>query len=95
MRVDRAAYAARANSSLELSFAITKIRHLTIPNRMKANFFRRLSILFRPHQKLSRLFREGMKACGGAAGYRPRVQSAYYKRVYHHSWQASPVNIGR
>ena len=93
MRVDRAAYAARANSSLELSFAITKIRHLTIPNRMKANLFRRLSILFRPHQKLSRL-KEGIKAYGGAAGYRPRVQSAYYKRVYHHSWQASQINIG-
>ena len=53
MRVVRAAYAARANSSLELSFAITKNRHLTIPNRRKANFFRRLSILFRPHQKPS------------------------------------------
>ena len=36
-----------------------------------------------------------MKAYGGAAGYRPRVQSAYFKRVYHHSWQASPDNIGK
>ena len=50
VRVDRAAYAARANSLAELSFAITENRHLTIPNRTKANIFRRLSILFRPHK---------------------------------------------
>jgi len=35
-----------------------------------------------------------MSVYGGAAGYRPRVQPAYCKRLYHHSWQASRVNIG-
>jgi len=29
-----------------------------------------------------------MRAFGGAVGYRPRVQSAYYMRVYRHIWQA-------
>lgn len=34
-----------------------------------------------------------MRAYGGAAGYRPRVQSAYYTRVYRHIWQASSIYI--
>ena len=48
------------------------------PRRDKANPFRRSSILFRPHDPQ-------MKDFGGAAGYRPRVRSAYYERVYVHS----------
>ena len=35
-----------------------------------------------------------MSAYGGAAGYRPRVQSAYYMRVYRHIWQASLSYMG-
>ncbi len=35
-----------------------------------------------------------MSAYGGAAGYRPRVQSAYYMRVYRHIWQASIPYMG-
>ena len=31
---------------------------------------------------------------GGAAGYRPRVRSAYYVRVYRHSPRGDEVNIG-
>jgi len=92
VRVVRAAYAARANSSAELSFAITVIGHLTIPIRTKANIFTRLSILFRPHQKETG--REELSLCGGAAGYRPRVQPAYYMRVYRNSRQADRTYIG-
>ncbi len=57
--------------------------------RKKANPFERLSILFRPHQKLSR----AMRTYGGAAGYRPRVQSVYYERVYLHSRQADALYL--
>jgi len=78
VRICRAAYAARANSSLELSFAITKIRHLIGP--FKNRDFRR--------------FKACISTFGGAAGYRPRVQPAYYMCVYRYSWQASPFNIG-
>ena len=35
-----------------------------------------------------------MSAYGGAVGYRPRVQSAYYMRVYRHIWQASHEYMG-
>ena len=45
----------------------------------KSYAFERLSILFRPRPPSN----EG--SVGGAAGYRPRVQSVYYTRVYHHS----------
>ena len=31
---------------------------------------------------------------GGAAGYRPRVRSAYYERVYVHSPRRNMPNIG-
>lgn len=31
---------------------------------------------------------------GGVAGYRPRVRSAYYERVYVHSPRRDKVNIG-
>ena len=48
------------------------------PRRDKANPFRRPSILFRPHDPQT-------KDVGGAAGYRPRVRSVYYERVYVHS----------
>ena len=34
-------------------------------------------------------------ACGGGAGYRPRVRSAYYDRVYHHSWQSQHHEYSR
>ncbi len=44
----------------------------------QSNSFRRSSILFRPQMPPTRVF-------GGAAGYRPRVRSAYYLRVYAHS----------
>ena len=33
-------------------------------------------------------------ACGGGAGYRPRVRSAYYVSVYRHSRQADTLYIG-
>lgn len=56
----------------------------------KKSIFTPLSILFRPHQKP---VRQGRPVFGGGAGYRPRVRSAYYDRVYHHSWQASPSDI--
>jgi len=71
------------------------IRHLTIPIRTKANIFRRLSILFRPQLKTLGTVSSEMNKCpyGGAAGYRPRVQSAYYMRVYRYIWQASLSNI--
>ena len=49
----------------------------TIPSKRTA--FTRLSILFRPRKPP---FREEI---GGDAGYRPRVQSAYYAAVYRHS----------
>jgi len=61
--------------------------------RTKANIFRRLSILFRPHEKRSQVV-EPVSAYGGAAGYRPRVQSVYYMRVYRHIWQASQIYMG-
>jgi len=35
-----------------------------------------------------------VRAYGGAAGYRPRVQSVYYMRVYRHIWQASECDMG-
>lgn len=31
---------------------------------------------------------------GGAAGYRPRVRSAYYERVYDHSPRGDRLKIG-
>ena len=77
MRFRRAAYAASAKPSLELSFAITKIRHLTIPNRMKANFFRRLSILFRPHQKHTEINVFMVEPPGTAPGSSPLMTSAF------------------
>ena len=35
-----------------------------------------------------------MSAYGGAAGYRPRVQSAYYMRVYRHIRLPGRVDMG-
>jgi len=49
-----------------------------VSHRDKANPFRRSSILFRPRNPPT-------KESGGAAGYRPRVRSAYCGRVYVHS----------
>ena len=50
-----------------------------VPHRDKAFLFTRSSILFRP------LTPSNEREFGGAAGYRPRVRSAYYRRVYVHS----------
>ena len=62
-----------------MSFATSLCAPITVASsRAKANPFRRPSILFRPHDPQ-------MKDFGGAAGYRPRVRSAYYERVYCHS----------
>ena len=72
------AYAATATGA-RLSLAIVLCSPVTVADsRDKANPFRRSSILFRPHVPPTRVF-------GGAAGYRPRVRSAYYERVYVHS----------
>ncbi len=72
------AYAATATGA-RLSFAIVLVSPITVADsRDKANPFRRSSILFRPHDPQTR-------DIGGAAGYRPRVRSAYYERVYVHS----------
>ena len=75
----RTAYAARAIAGARLSFATVRFEPITVvSHRDKANPFRRSSILFRPHDPQ-------MTGYGGAAGYRPRVRSAYYERVYVHS----------
>ena len=72
------AYAATATGA-RLSLAIVLFSPVTVADsRDKANTFRRSSILFRPHVPPTRVF-------GGAAGYRPRVRSVYFMRVYHHS----------
>ncbi len=84
------AYAATATGA-RLSFAIVLVGPITVvPRRDKANPFRRSSILFRPHDPQ-------MKDVGGAAGYRPRVRSAYYERVYVHSpeGQTKHKRVGR
>ncbi len=63
-----------------MSFAIVLFGPITVvPHRNKANPFRRSSILFRPRSPSNE------REFGGAAGYRPRVRSAYYERVYVHS----------
>ena len=75
----RTAYAARAIGAL-LSFATSLNVPITVvTHRNKANPFRRSSILFRPQIGQTSL------CDGGDAGYRPRVRSAYYERVYVHS----------
>ena len=82
------AYAATATGA-RLSFAIVLVSPITVADsRDKANPFRRSSILFRPHDPQTKDF-------GGAAGYRPRVRSAYSMRVYRHSRQADAQYIGR
>ena len=81
------AYAAIAIAGARLSFAIVLVGPITVvPRRDKANPFRRSSILFRPRDPQ-------MKDIGGAAGYRPRVRSAYYERVYVHSPQGDTSDI--
>ena len=55
-----------------------------VAHRDKANIFRRSSILFRPHTPQTK------ENIGGAAGYRPRVRSVYYMRVYVHSSRVLP-----
>jgi len=85
--MNRTAYAARAIGAL-LSFATSLDVPITVvTHRAKANPFTRPSILFRPHDPQ-------MKDFGGAAGYRPRVRSAYYGRVYRHSPLRDSLNIG-
>ena len=77
--MSRTAYAAKAIGAL-LSFATSYIEPITVvSHRAKAYPFRRPSILFQPHLSSN----EG--GSGGAAGYRPRVRSVYYERVYDHS----------
>ena len=80
------AYAATATGA-RLSFAIVLFSPVTVADsRDKANPFRRSSILFRPPEPEHILKRRTPQWCfGGAAGYRPRVRSAYYERVYVHS----------
>lgn len=56
--------------------------------RVKANIFERPSILFRPRDPSN----EGI--FGGVAGYRPRVRSVYYMRVYHHIPRGDALYIG-
>ena len=73
------AYAAIAIGAL-LSFATSLNVPITVvTHRDKANPFRRSSILFRPQALQTK------EKFGGVAGYRPRVRSAYYERVYVHS----------
>ena len=80
----RTAYAASAIGAL-LSFATSLNVPITVvTHRNKANPFRRSSILFRPHGPQ-------MRDVGGDAGYRPRVRSAYYERVYVHSPEGHPI----
>ena len=68
-----------------MSFATSLCAPITVASsRAKANPFRRPSILFRPHDPQTKDF-------GGAAGYRPRVRSAYYERVYCHSSEEHSV----
>ena len=82
----RTAYAAKAIGAL-LSFATSLIGSITAtPHRAKANIFRRPSILFRP-------LSPQMMDFGGVAGYRPRVRSAYYMRVYYHSPRRNTLYI--
>ena len=84
----RTAYAARAIGAL-LSFATSFFVPITVvTHRDKAYLFRRSSILFRPHDPQRRIF-------GGDAGYRPRVRSAYYKRVYVHSPEGHDTDRAR
>ncbi len=69
-----------------MSFAIVLFGPITVvPHRDKANPFRRSSILFRPRSPPNE------RGFGGAAGYRPRVRSAYYERVYVHSPEGHPL----
>ena len=83
----RTAYAARAIAGARLSFAIVLFSPVTVADsRDKANPFRRSSILFRPHDPQT-------KDVGGAAGYRPRVRSAYYERVYVHSPRRNTLEV--
>ena len=71
-----------------MSFATIALVPITVATcRAKANIFRRPSILFRPLDPQTKDF-------GGAAGYRPRVRSAYCMRVYHHSLLRDGSNIG-
>lgn len=86
----RTAYAARAIAGARLLLATVHFGPITVvPHRDKANPFRRSSILFRPHGPPIRAF-------GGVAGYRPRVRSVYYERVYVHRQGRTPDirNIG-
>ena len=83
--MSRTAYAAKAIGAL-LSFATSYIEPITVvSHRAKAYPFRRPSILFQPHLSSN----EG--GSGGAAGYRPRVRSVYYERVYDHSLERQKI----
>ena len=84
--MSRTAYAAKAIGAL-LSFATSYIEPITVvSHRAKAYPFKRPSILFQPHLSPN----EG--GDGGAAGYRPRVRSMYYERVYDHSSEEQPLH---
>ncbi len=76
-----------------MSFAIVLVSPVTVADsRDKANSFRRSSILFRPPEPENIPKRRTPQWCfGGAAGYRPRVRSAYYERVYVHSSEEQPL----
>jgi len=75
----RTAYAARAIAGARLLLATVQIGPITVvPHRDKAiplyTFVDPVSAPSAPN-----------RVVGGAAGYRPRVRSAYYERVYVHS----------
>ena len=72
----------KGTNVLVISFSITSLD-------VCRSYFGPISKIYGPQMRWVRV-----NPNGGAAGYRPRVQSAYYKRVYRYSWQASTVNIG-
>lgn len=86
MRVTRTAYAARANSSEELSFATIQI----LPNnggKPSENIvFTRSSILFRPRRSLPKSRSAGLREVlveppGTAPGSEPLITRAFYRHI--------------
>ena len=77
MRVTRAAYAARANSSEWLSLATIQFSQITEATRAKTSSLDVRRSYFGP----AAIPENNLNGnSGGAAGYRPRVRSAYYTR---------------
>ena len=83
----RTAYAARATGA-RLSFATVRFAPITVvAHRDKATSLDVRRSYFGPVIPNDRMI-------GGAAGYRPRVRTAYYMRVYVHSPRQAPNRIG-